>query len=117
MMLPFLADEDLDNRIFRAFRRRSPTIDCVRVQDVGLSGSDDELLLQFAAQEQRVVLTHDVSTMTAAAFQRVEQGGAMPGLIVIPHRMGIGPAVEELILLAQESASEEWSGQVLYLPL
>ena len=44
-MLRYLADEDLDNRILRAFLRREPKLDWVRAQDVGLSGCDDELVL------------------------------------------------------------------------
>lgn len=33
-MLRYLADEDLDNRILKAFRRREPQVDWVRVQDI-----------------------------------------------------------------------------------
>jgi len=55
--------------------------------------------------------------MTVAACRRVEHGSSMPGLIVVPHRMAIGQAVEELIFLAQESTADEWTGQVIYLPL
>ena len=116
-MLRYLADEDFDNRILRAFRRTETRLDWVRVQDVGLSGRDDETVLQFAAENQRVVLTRDVSTMTAAAYRRIERAEPMPGLIVVPHRLAIGQAVEELIFLANESAADEWIGQVIYLPL
>jgi hypothetical protein len=116
-MLRYLADEDFDNRILRAFRRREAVVDWIRVQDVGLSGHDDELVLQFAAENQRVVLTHDVSTMSAAAYRRVERGDRMPGLIVVPHHMGVGRAATELIYLAKESAPDEWEAQVIYLPL
>ena len=64
-----------------------------------------------------MILSRDISSMTAAAMRRVERGDAMPGLVVIPHRMGIGQAVEELIFLAMESMPNEWMGQILYLPL
>lgn len=116
-MLRYLADEDFDNRILRAFRRAQATIDWIRVQDVGLSGCTDEQVLQFAAEKARVVLTHYVSTMTAIAFRRVGAGIVMPGLIVVPHRVAIGQAVEELLFLAIESSEEEWQGNVLFLPL
>jgi Domain of unknown function (DUF5615) len=116
-MLRYLADEDFDNRILRAFRRNEPDLDWIRVQDVGLSRSDDDIVLQFAAENQRVVLSRDVSTMTVAAYRRIERGDTMPGLIIVPHRMAIGQAVEELIFLGKESAGFEWEGQVIYLPL
>jgi hypothetical protein len=116
-MLRFLADEDFDNRILKAFRRRESSLDWVRVQDIGLSGGDDEVVLQHAADDHRVVLTRDVSTMTAAALSRIEHSQAMPGLIVVPHGMAIGRVIEELIFLAQESAEDEWQGQIVWLPL
>jgi hypothetical protein len=116
-MLRFLADEDFDNRILRAFRRRQPELDWVRAQDVGLSGRDDDIVLQFAAENERVVLTRDVSTMTSVAYRRIERAEPMPGLIVVPHRMAIGQAIEELIFLAKESESNEWQRQVIWLPL
>ena len=116
-MLRYLADEDFDNRILRAFRRSESGLDWARVQDVGLNGCDDELVLQFAAENQRVVLTRDVSTMPSAAYRRVERTELMPGLIVVPHRMAVGQAVNELIFLAKDSAPDEWEGQVIYLPI
>ena len=63
-MLRLLADENLNNDIVRGLRRRLPGLDLVRVQDVGLSGADDPTILAWAAREGRVMLTHDVSTMT-----------------------------------------------------
>jgi hypothetical protein len=116
-MLRYLADEDFDNRILKAFRRREVDLDWVRVQDIGLSGREDEVVLQFAAENQRIVLTRDVSTMTSAAYGRVERTESMPGLIVVPHRMAIGQSVDELLFLARESDADEWNGQVIWLPL
>lgn len=112
-MLRYMADEDFDNRILRAFRRREPVLDWIRIQDVGLSGCEDELVLRFATENQRVVLTRDISTMTAAAYGRIARAEPMPGLIVVPHRMAIGRVVDELIFLAKESTADEWEGQVI----
>jgi Domain of unknown function (DUF5615) len=63
--LRWLADENFNNDILRALFRRDPTMDIVRVQDVGLSGVNDPALLVWAADAKRVLLTHDVSTITA----------------------------------------------------
>jgi predicted nuclease of predicted toxin-antitoxin system len=49
--MKFLADENFDNTIVRGLMRRKPDIDIVRVQDVGLSGEDDPIVLEWAAQE------------------------------------------------------------------
>jgi predicted nuclease of predicted toxin-antitoxin system len=66
-MIRLLADENFNNNIVRADRVRAPDVDIVRVQDVGLSGADDPTVLDWAAQHRRVLLTHDVSTITAFA--------------------------------------------------
>jgi predicted nuclease of predicted toxin-antitoxin system len=66
-MLPLSTDEDFNNRILRGLLRRMPDLDVTRVQDVGLSGSEDPDVLEWAAGEGRVLLTHDASTMSAFA--------------------------------------------------
>ena len=63
-MLRWLADENFNNDIVRAVYRINTAIDIVRAQDVGLGGVGDEALLAWAAAENRVLLTHDVSTIT-----------------------------------------------------
>ena len=47
--MKFLADENFDNSIVRGLMRRQPDIDIIRVQDVGLSGEDDPIVLEWAA--------------------------------------------------------------------
>ena len=70
-MLRLLADENFNGRIIRGLSRRQPEMDVVRVQDVGLSGADDRLVLAWAANEGRVLLTHDQKTVPAYAYERV----------------------------------------------
>lgn len=53
----FLVDEDFDNDIIRGLLRRMPKVDVVRVQDAGMSGEKDPAVLDFAARENRVLLT------------------------------------------------------------
>ncbi len=61
-MLRLAADENFNNDIVRGLLRRKPDLGIVRVQDVDLSGVDDPTLLEWAAQEGRILLTHDVTT-------------------------------------------------------
>jgi predicted nuclease of predicted toxin-antitoxin system len=62
-MLRLAADENFNGDIVRGLLRRNPKLDIVRVQDVGLSGADDPSVLQWAADQGRVVVTHDISTL------------------------------------------------------
>jgi hypothetical protein len=115
--LRFLADEDFDNDIVRGLLRRLPTLDVVRAQDVGLSGQPDPVVLAWAAQADRVILTHDVSTMTAHAYGRIADGLPMAGVFAVSQSLPIGQALDDLLLLAECSFAGEWAGQVRYLPL
>jgi hypothetical protein len=116
-MIRLAADENLNNAIIRGVLRRQPDLDIVRVQDVGLSGADDPVVLEWAAQEERVLLTHDVSTITKYAYERVRARKPMPGVFEIGRTVPIGRAIEDVLLLAECSLDGEWEGQVRYLPL
>jgi hypothetical protein len=116
-MLPMLADENFNNDIVRGVRRRSAAVDIVRVQDIDLGGADDPTVLEWAAENARVLLTHDVSTMTRFAYDRVREGKQMPGVFEVSRRVALSVAIEEILLLAECSVAGEWEGQVRYLPL
>src|SRR5918911_2190684 len=116
-MIRLAADENFNNDIVRGVRRRCPAVDIVRVQDAGLSSADDPAVLEWAAQTGRVLLTHDVATMTRYAYDRVREGKPMPGVFEVGRHVPIGVAIDEILLLAEWSLTGEWEGQVRYLPL
>jgi Domain of unknown function (DUF5615) len=115
--LRFLVDEDLDNDIVRGLLRRLPTLDIVRAQDIELAGTLDPIVLDRAAQDGRVLLTHDVSTMTAHAYARVTSGLPMADVFAVSQLAPISQVIEDLVLLAECSLPGEWEGQVRYVPL
>lgn len=117
MRFRFLADENFDNRILAGLRRRQPAVEILRVQDAGLIGAGDPEVLAWAAQENRILLTHDAATVPDYAYERIGSGSAMPGVIEVPFQMPIGQAIEELLLVIEASQPEDWDKQVLYLPL
>ena len=116
-MLRLAADENFNYDIVRGVLRHDPQIDIVRVQDAGLSGADDPAVLEWAAREGRVLLTHDVATMTRYAYERVRVGKPMPGVFEVGRTVPVGLAIEEILLIARYSLEGEWEGQVRYLPL
>lgn len=79
-MLRLAADENFNGDIVRGLLRRNPKLDIVRVQDVGLSGADDPSVLQWAADQGRILVTHDISTLAKHAFDRITAGQPMPGV-------------------------------------
>ena len=116
-MLRLAADENFNGDIVRGLLRRKPNLDIVRIQDVGLSGADDPSVLQWAADQGRVIVTHDISTLAKHAFDRIAAGQPMPGIFEVTSVAPVGRAIDDLILLAECSFDGEWEGQVRFLPL
>ncbi|MGK7887966.1 MAG: DUF5615 family PIN-like protein [Leptolyngbyaceae cyanobacterium] len=115
-MLKWLADENFDNTILRGLLRRRPTLDIIRVQDIGLSGADDPTVLAWAADENRILLTHDVATVTNFAYERVAQSLPMPGVVEVHTDARIGQVIEDLLLIIDCTGEGELAGQIYYLP-
>jgi hypothetical protein len=115
--LRFLADHDLNENIVDGVLRRLPEAEFIRVRDVGLETSPDPVVLQFAAVNGFVVVSHDVNTMTAHAYARVASGEAMAGLLIARQLDPVGPAIDSLSLIWTASETEDWNGQVGYLPI
>jgi hypothetical protein len=116
-VLRLAADENFNNDILRGVLRRNPHLELVRIQDAGLAGVDDVAILAWAARENRVLLTHDVATITRYAYARVRDGLPMPGVFEVSRAVPIGRAIEDILLLAETSLDGEWEGQIRYLPL
>jgi len=116
-MLRLLSDENFNGDIVRGLLLRHPILDLCRVQDVGLEEADDPTILEWAAANNRILLTHDHATMPDFAYARVVIGQPMPGVFVVPDRMAVRQVIEELLLMDACSEQAEWVGLVVYLPL
>ena len=116
-MLRLVTDENFNGDIVRGLLRRHPELELVRVQDVGLMQTPDPDILEWAASQGRALLSHDVSTVPPAAYQRVGDGKPMPGVFIVPDRMPIGQAIAELALAVQCLSPEECKDFVTYFPL
>ena len=99
MRVRFLADEDLDSDIIEGLRYREPAIDLLDVKGAGLRGTRDPVLLDFAAQQGRILITHDRRTMTRYFRERLASGSSNPGLFIVPQRSGVREIVESLLLV------------------
>jgi predicted nuclease of predicted toxin-antitoxin system len=117
MKIRLVADENFHGAVVRGLLRRPRSVDIVRVQDVGLSGAEDSVILDWAAREGRVLLTHDISTVPPFAHQRVEAGQPMPGVIVACESLPIGRVIDDLLFILECSKPGEWEDQLRYLPL
>jgi hypothetical protein len=92
-------------------------LDIVRAQDVGLLGAGDEKLLEWAADNDRVLVTHDRRTMPRHLCDRFAAGLHSPGLVIVDDWALIGVCIEELLLIAECSEDNEWQDRIVYVPL
>ena len=116
-MLRLLADENFNGDIVRGLLLRKADFDIVRVQDVGLSGADDPDILAWAAENNRIVLTHDRASMSDHAYARVAAGEAMSAVFILNDRFAVGQAIEEIMLMDACTEQAEWNGGAVHVPL
>ncbi len=117
MKIRFLADADLNKAIVSGVLRREPSVDFLSANAAGLRGMRDDQVLKFAAENQRVLVSHDVGTMPAHFRAFLGAGDHSAGVFLIPQSLDIGTAIEELLLLWLASEASEWVDRLEWLPL
>lgn len=116
MKIRFLADADLNQNIVAGLLLREPRIDFELPQSVIPDGTPDWKVLEFVASTGRIIVSHDVRTMPTH-FSTFASDRLSAGLILVPKRVTIGAAIEDLLLIWQLSEAEEWINQMRRLPL
>jgi len=116
-MIRFLLDENFNGKIVRGLRARQPRVDMIRVQDTELYGADDPSVLAWAAQEGRILLTHDLDTMTKHASNRIELELPMAGVILVRDTLPVAKVIDDLLVILGASETGEWENRIDFLPL
>lgn len=112
----FLTDEDFRDAIVAGVLRRAPQVDFVSVRATRVRGRPDPEVLELAQEENRILLTHDVNTMTGHAYDRVAAGLSFPGMFVVPQRMPISAAVAGVIVVWAQTDAAQWRDRVEFFP-
>ena len=115
-LLRLLIDQDLDHDILRGLIRRIPHLDAVTAFEIGMGEATDPQLLTWAAQEGRIIVTHDRKTMPAHAADLMGKGEHLAGLFVAPRNMPLHRVIEDLELMVTCSDMGEWVNVIRYLP-
>ena len=115
-MLRFLADADLDDSIVSGCRRREPTMDFLSANDAKLEGIPDLEVLKIAAEQSRILVSHDFKTMPHHFGRFLQAGGSSPGVFLVKQTAPIGKVIEELILIWSTTDPDEWKNRILRIP-
>ena len=116
-MIRLLVDHNFNGHIINGLRRREPALDLLHVRDIGLAAAPDPEILEWAAGQDRVLLTHDRRTIPAFAYARSSAGQPMPGVFLVSDDMPTGQAIEEILLAALCLSVDECKDIVRYFPL
>ena len=117
MSIRFQADNDLSGIIVAATVRREPAIDFKTAQAAGLHHLDDKAVLGRAAEEARILVSHDKRSMPRHFAEFIAAGHDSPGLLlVIPQDAPLAPVVETLLLIWVDGRSEDWANLVTKIP-
>jgi len=116
-MIRFLADADLNQRIVVGCLRRQPAIDFRSAKKANLEALPDSAVLALAADEGRILVSHDFQTMPRHFGEFLQAYGASPGVLLVSQQLPIGEAIEELLLIWAASEKEEWQNRILRIPL
>jgi hypothetical protein len=115
-MMRLLVDQDFDHDILRGLIRRIPRPNVVTASEIGMGEAADLQLLMRAAQEGRIIVTHDRKTMPRHAVRLMRAGKDFTGLIVVPRTLPLRQAIEDLELIITCSTNDEWVNVIRYLP-
>ncbi len=116
MTIKFQADNDLKQAIVNGVKRRRPAIDFQTAAEAQLDGLPDEEVLALAANEGRVLVSHDHRTMPFhfANFISTQESA---GVILIEQSLPLRDAIDDLLLIWEASEAEEWSNRLEFIPL
>jgi uncharacterized protein DUF5615 len=111
----FQADADLNEDIVKGVLRREPKVDFRTATSARLRGLSDLEVLTIAAEEARILVSHDRKTMprTFAQFIQVKTS---PGSLLISQKTDLLIAIESLLLAWVASDHEEWTNRIVVLP-
>ena len=116
MKIRFQADSDLNQSIVKALLRLEPSIDFQTAHAASLRGVPDPAVLAYAANQGRVLVSHDITTMPRH-FGDFIQAADSAGVLIALQETPLMTVVEDLLLLWMVEEAEDWVNRIRILPL
>jgi hypothetical protein len=89
-MIRFLADADFNHAAVKGCRRHEPAMDFLSANEAELEGVRDPDVLALAAEQNRILVTHDRQTMPWHFAEFLMSGRACPGVFLVSQQAPIG---------------------------
>ncbi len=116
MKIKFQADEDLKILIIYAVKRLEPAIDFRTAVEANLLKLKDVEVLERAASENRILVSHDRKTMPRH-FADFIQTKTSSGLIIVGQNKNVREVAENIVDIWRSSEAEQWSNRIFNIAL
>ena len=116
MSIRFLADADLNQALVEGIRLREPALDFLSAVEARLEGMSDHAVLDLAADQGRILVSHDASTMPVHFVRFLNEGKRSPGVFLVPQDAVIRDVIDAIILVWSASSPADSATQIHHLP-
>ncbi|NET58577.1 MAG: hypothetical protein F6K47_21210 [Symploca sp. SIO2E6] len=116
MKIKFQADADLKQQIVSAVLRLETAIDFQTANKANLTGLTDRQVLELAASQRRVLVSHDQKTMPNHFAEFIAHNQSY-GIIIVPKKLPVIEVAENIILIWEVFSDEEWIDRIAFLPI
>lgn len=111
----FQADWHLNHTIVQAAQRREPALDFQTAHAASLLGISAPDVLERAAREGRLLVTHDFHDMLQH-FAIFIQERTSAGVLLVRQRLPVAAVKEDLLLIWAATEAEDWHNCITALP-
>lgn len=73
-------------------------------------------MLAFAAEQNRILVTHDFQTMPRHFGEFLMRRQSSPGVFLVNLHAAIGDVIDDLVLIWAASDAEEWESRIVKVP-
>jgi len=115
-MLRLLADSSLNHHLLTACRRKAKTIDFLGAAKARIEGLSHADLLHYAAEEDRILVTHAIDILPVQFTNYLASGAFSPGVFLLHPLTPIADATSWLELASLAADHTDWQDQILEIP-
>jgi len=115
-MIRFLADESLNHHIVAACLRREPALDFLSAANARINGMPDLEVLSLAANQGRILGTHDIRTIPRYFGEFLAGGESSAGVFLVNQRVPVATVADWLVLVWAASDTGEWENRIVEIP-
>ena len=117
--MKFLLDENLPSLYRAQLARLAPEITVWMIGDPGTPsrGTLDPEILEWCEHSGFILVTNNRASMPVHLQGHIARGKHMPGILVFRPKAAIKTILEDLMLIAELAALDEFQDQIVHIPL